>query len=76
MAVNAGGKAVQKELFPELTDDESRVYERVRLKAQGVFISTLMTELNMPFPKLSSVLLSLEMKGLVKQAPGSLCKPC
>ncbi|MBO4443036.1 MAG: DNA-processing protein DprA [Bacteroidaceae bacterium] len=70
------GKAVQKELFPELTDDESRVYERVRLKAQGVFISTLMTELNMPFPKLSSVLLSLEMKGLVIQAPGSLCKPC
>ena len=70
------GRPIQKELFPELTDDESRVYERVRLKAQGVFISTLMSELNIPFPKLSSILFSLEMKGLVKQAPGSLCKPC
>ena len=68
--------AVQKELFPDLTDDESRVYERVRLKAQGVFISTLINELNIPFPRLSSILFSLEMKGLVKQAPGSLCKPC
>lgn len=67
---------VQKELFPELTDDENRVYQRIRLKAQGVHISTLMTELNMPYPGLSTVLFSLEMKGLVKQAPGSLCKPC
>jgi len=67
---------VQKDLFPELTDQENRVYQRVRLKAQGVHISTLMTELNIPYPMLSSVLFSLEMKGLVKQAPGSLCKPC
>jgi DNA processing protein len=70
------GTPLQKELFPELTDDESRVYERVRLKAQGVFISTLMADLNIPFPKLSSILFSLEMKGLIIQAPGSLCKPC
>ena len=70
------GKAVQKELFPELTDDESRVYDRVRLKAQGVFVNTLISELNIPYPKLSSILFSLEIKGLIKQAPGSLCKPC
>lgn len=70
------GKAVQKELFPDLTDDESRVYGRVRLKAQGVHLNTLITELNLPYPKLTSILFSLEMKGLVKQAPGSICKPC
>ena len=67
---------VQKELFPDLTDDESKVWDRIRLKAQGVLIGTLMTELNIPFPKLMSVLFSLEMKGLVKQCPGSVCKPC
>ena len=69
------GSAVQKELFPELTEDEDRVYQRIRLKAQGVHISTLMTELNIPYPHLSTILFSLEMKGLILQAPGSLCKP-
>jgi DNA processing protein len=68
-------EAVQRELFPELTADEDKVYARVRLKAQGVYIHTLMSELNIPFPKLSTILFSLEMKGLIKQAPGSLCKP-
>ena len=66
---------VQKELFLELTDEEEKVYQRIRLKAQGVHISTLMTELNIPYPRLSSILFSLEIKALIKQAPGSLCKP-
>ncbi len=68
-------RPVQKELFPELTPEEEKVYQRIRLKAQGVLISTLMTELNIPYPHLSSVLFSLEMKNLIKQSPGSLCKP-
>ena len=67
---------VQKELFPDLTDEEKAVWNRIRLKAQGVLISTLMTELNIPYPKMSSILFSLEMKGLVRQAPGSICRPC
>ena len=67
---------VQKELFPDLTKEEETVYNRIMLKAQGVHISTLMTELNMPFPHLSALLFNLEMKGLIKQSPGSLCKPC
>lgn len=69
-------EAVQKELFPDLTEQEKLVYDRVRLKAQGVYISTLISELNIPYPKLSTILFSLEMKGLLKQTPGSLCKPC
>lgn len=73
---NLKNAPIQKELFPELTTDEDRVFKRVRLKAQGVHINTLITELNMPYPRLSSVLFSLEMKGLIKQMPGSICKPC
>ncbi len=73
--VRKKGSAVQKELFPDLTDEEEKVYGRIRLKAQGVHISTLMTELNIPYPHLSTILFSLEMKGLIQQAPGSLCKP-
>ena len=69
------GAPIQKELFPDLSEEEERVYSRIRLKAQGVHISTLMTELNIPYPHLSTILFSLEMKGLIIQAPGSLCKP-
>jgi len=69
------GVSVQKELFPELTEEEEKVYQRISLKAQGVHINTLITELNIPYPRLSSILFSLEMKALIKQAPGSLCKP-
>ena len=71
----SGEPAIQKELFPDLTDQEEKVYSRIRLKAQGVHISTLMTELNIPYPHLSTILFGLEMKGLIQQAPGSLCKP-
>ena len=70
------GKPVQKELFPELTDDEKMVYERVRQKAQGIHINSLITELNIPYPRLSSILFSLEMKGILMLTPGSMCKPC
>ena len=69
------GSPVQKDLFPDLTEDEAKVYDRIRLKAQGVLISTLMTELNIPYPHLSTILFSLEMKALIKQSAGSLCKP-
>ena len=69
------GMAVQKELFPDLTDEEDKVYQRIRLKVQGVHISTLMTELNIPYPRLSTILFNLEMKALIQQSPGSLCKP-
>ena len=67
---------VQKELFPELSNEEKLVYDRIRLKAQGVHINILITELNIPYPRLSTILFNLEMKGLVKQTPGALCKPC
>jgi len=69
------GSPIQKDLFPDLTEDEAKVYDRIRLKAQGVLISTLMTELNIPYPHLSTILFSLEMKALIKQSAGSLCKP-
>jgi len=66
----------QMDLFPDLTDQERAVLERVRLKAQGVHVNTLIVDLNIPYPSLSSILFSLEMKGLVKQTPGALCVPC
>ena len=66
---------VQKQLFPELSDDETRVFERIRLKAHGVHLNTIMVDCNIPYIKLTSILFSLEMKGLIKASPGSVYKP-
>jgi len=63
----------QKELFPHLTDIERTVYERIALKAQGVHVNTLIVELNIPYQKLTMVMLSLEMKGLACMSAGSVC---
>lgn len=66
---------VQKLLFPDLSDDEKRVFERIRLKAHGVHLNTVMVDCNIPYTKLTSILFSLEMKGLIKASPGSVYKP-
>jgi DNA processing protein len=66
---------VQKQLFPDLSDDESRVYERIRLKAHGVHLNTIMVDCNIPYVKLTTILFTLEMKGLIKASPGSVYKP-
>lgn len=64
----------QKELFPDLSDIERTVYERIALKAQGVHVNTLIVELNIPYQKLTTVMFSLEMKGLARMSAGSLCR--
>ncbi|MBO7261231.1 MAG: DNA-processing protein DprA [Bacteroidaceae bacterium] len=66
---------IQTELQFDLTPQEQQVFDKVREKAQGVHINTLVVECNMPYALITSVLFSLEMKELVKPFPGSMYKP-
>ena len=68
-------KAVQTELFPDLTDEEQVIYDKVNLKAQGIHINSLIAEFNIPYARLSSIMFNLEMKGLARMGPGLICKP-
>lgn len=63
----------QKELFTQLSDIERSVVTRISKNARGVPVNTLIVELNLPYSKLSGIMLSLELKGIAKIGPGSMC---
>lgn len=71
-ATNAGGTARQRELFPELTDDEEPAYQFLK-KHNGdpVHINTIYTTLQIPMSQLLGLLIDLEFKGLVTALPGN-----
>ena len=71
-ATNAGGTARQRELFPELTDDEEPVYQFLK-KHNGdpVHINTIYATLQIPMSQLLGLLIDLEFKGLVTALPGN-----
>lgn len=53
----------------DLKDDELMIYERIKEQQQSQ-IDELHYHLNIPLSKISSLLLSLEFKGLIKSLPG------
>lgn len=65
--------AVQKPLFPSLTDEELSIV--TRLQKKGIMnIDVLSTELKIPSSKLSVLLFQLEMNGVVATVPGNRCQ--
>ena len=65
----APDKPVQRELFPTLTTEETRVRDLLR-GTEGMNINRLAVEANLPVYRLTALLFELEMKGLVKPLPG------
>lgn len=61
-------------LFPELTPDEQMVYNRLSTAEEGLQVNEIALSLSIPFHRLSSLLLDLEFKDLVKSLPGGLYK--
>lgn len=62
-------KEVQALLFPDLEKDELIVYEWLKEKGESG-IDLITTSLQWPMSKVSSLLLSLEFKSVVKSLPG------
>jgi DNA processing protein len=54
--------------LPPLSEDERRVYDAI--EASETPIDQIATECNLPSSTVSSILLALELKRLVKQLPG------
>jgi DNA processing protein len=62
---------VQPQLFKEMTDNEKKIYDA--LKAEGdLTMDTLARVLEMPVHKLSTVLLQMELAGLITPCPGNV----
>jgi DNA processing protein len=66
-----GTDAVQKDLFTELNDDETLLIDLLRQETM-LTIDLLAIRCNMQVSKVSSTLLSLEFKGMVRCLPGKV----
>jgi len=65
---------VQRTLFSDLDDNERLIYELVSKEGE-LTIDSICRALEMPVYKLSSLLLQMEFRGLVKCFPGNLYRP-
>ncbi len=66
-------EAVQRELFPELSEEEQRIV-RILSRQDELHINTLVVEANIPVHRMSALLFELEMKGVVKPLVGGAYK--
>ncbi len=62
---------VQRSLFAELDDNEKTIYELISKEGE-LTIDTICRTLNIPVHKLSSQLLQMEFKGILKCYPGNI----
>ncbi len=62
---------VQKSFFSELDDKEKSVYELLSAESE-MTIDAICRSLDLPVFKLSSILLQMEFKGLIKCSPGNI----
>jgi DNA processing protein len=67
-------KNIQVSLFPDLSDEEQEVVSLLRKYPDGVQVNELAILLNKPFSKVSSQMLEMEFKGLLKCLPGGIYK--
>lgn len=63
---------VQRELFPELSEDERKVVDLLRQTPEGIQINALVVGANIPINRMSALLFELEMKGVVRAMAGGV----
>lgn len=64
-------KPVQKQLFVVLEDDEQKVYDFLQKHGKEL-MDVIALECEMPIFKISSLLLNMELKGVIRPLPGKL----
>ncbi len=67
-------KAIQRNLFVNLTDDEKKIIEILKSTTSEPPIDTICVKAQMPTSKVSPLLLELEFKGVLKTLPGKRYK--
>lgn len=67
-------EALQTVLFMDLSEDETRIYGIIRKYPDGIHVNELSVVSSIPYSKLTSLLLEMEFKALVKCIPGGIYK--
>ncbi len=63
---------VQTEIFTDLTEEESMLLGMLRAAEDGMHVNLLVMESKLPYSQVTSTLLMMEMRGLVRSLPGSM----
>ncbi len=63
-------KPVQREMFPNLTDEEKRIVSVLQNCDEGTGINHLNVKTNLPIPRLTALLFEMEMKGIIRKLSG------
>lgn len=63
---------VQRELFPELNEEEMKIVRLLQQYPEGIQINLLVVEANIPIHQMSALLFELEMKGVVRALAGGV----
>jgi DNA processing protein len=63
--------AVQKQLFVELDDDEKVIYNYLKQNDKQL-LDVIALECCIPIFKTASILLNMELKGMIRPLPGKL----
>ncbi|MFA5046765.1 MAG: DNA-processing protein DprA [Paludibacter sp.] len=69
-----GTQSVQTAIFLDLSDEEQEIVSTLRQYSEGMQMNELAVMLAKPASKISSMLLEMEFKGVVKCLPGSVYK--
>ena len=68
----SSAQTVQTTLFLDLSDEEQDIVSNLRQYSEGIQVNELAIMTAKPFSKISSMLLEMEFKGIVKCLPGSI----
>lgn len=69
-----GNQIIQTSMFLDLTDEEQEIVSTLRQHSDGIQMNELAAMLAKPSSKISSMLLEMEFKGVVRCLPGSVYK--
>ena len=65
-------KAIQRQLFPELSPEEEQIVSLLRKQPEGQQVNTLVVESNIAVNRLTGILFELEMKGVIRALAGGM----
>lgn len=66
---NKNEKVIQKQLFITLDDDEQKIYDYLQSKGKQL-MDVIALECDFPIFKVSTILLNMELKGVIRPLPG------
>ncbi|MES2862513.1 MAG: DNA-processing protein DprA [Bacteroidota bacterium] len=69
--VDKAVKPIQKQLFVSLTEEEQKIYDYLLTKEQEL-MDIIALDCDFPIFKISSLLLNMELKGVIRPLPGKL----